>query len=59
MEMKICLKLWQFDKGNKVIKIMEALETMLFSNFALISSFFLQELLKRMLTTKNLLNNSQ
>lgn len=59
MEMKICLKLWQFDKGNKVIKIMEALETMLFSNFALISSFFLQELLKIMLTTKNLLNNSQ
>lgn len=59
MEMKIYLKLWQFDKGNKVIKIMEALETMLFSNFALISSFFLQELLKRMLTTKNLLNNSQ
>ena len=59
MEMKIYLKLWQFDKGNKVIKIMEALETMLFSNFALISSFFLQELLKRMLTTENLLNNSQ
>ena len=59
MEMKICLKLWQLDKGNKVIKIMEALETMLFSNFALISSFFLQELLKIMLTTKNLLNNSQ